>query len=157
MIQISNLKTFPHWADTIADRAWHAWWTESDVSLAQYRAHIDPMIDGNGVPFALVAHSDGIYLGSVFVIENDLDERPQYAPWIAALWVEEEARRQGIAATLIAVARREISALGHDTCYLCASAENSPYYLARGFKQIESDVSGLNLFSIDSSSEAERR
>lgn len=150
MIEISNLKTCPQWADTIADRAWHAWWTETDVSLAEYRAHIDPMIDGNGVPFALVAHSHGVYLGSVFVIENDLDERPHYAPWIAALWVEPESRRQGIAAALISAARQEISALGHETCYLCASPQNSPYYLARGFRQIESDVSGLNVFSISS-------
>ncbi|HEV7318778.1 MAG TPA: GNAT family N-acetyltransferase [Ensifer sp.] len=133
-----------------ADRAWNAWWTATDVSLAEYRAHLDPMIEGHGIPFALVAHSPGLYLGSVFVIENDLDERPQYAPWITALWVEAEARRQGIAATLLAAARQEASALGHETCYLCASPENSPYYLARGFEQIEGDVSGLNLFSIGS-------
>ncbi|HEV7305544.1 GNAT family N-acetyltransferase [Ensifer sp.] len=150
MIEISNLKTCPHWADTIADRAWNAWWTDTDVSLEEYRAHLDPMIEGNGIPFALVAHSQGLYLGSVFVVESDLDERPQFAPWIAALWVEAHTRRQAIAATLMAAARQEASELGHGTCYLCASPENSPYYLARGFEQFESDVSGLNLFAIGS-------
>ncbi len=157
MIQVSNLTTCPRWADTIANRAWHAWWTDTDVSLPEYRAHLDPMIAGNGVPFALVAHIKDVYLGSVFVIENDLHDRPQYAPWIAALWVEVEARRQGIAAKLMAAARQKASALGHETCYLCATPENSPYYLARGFKQIESDVSGLNLFSISSDGSTDSR
>ncbi|MBD9646962.1 GNAT family N-acetyltransferase [Ensifer sp. ENS09] len=84
------------------------------------------------------------------MIENDLDERPHYAPWVAALWVEPEARRQGIAAKLMAAALKQASSLGRETCFLCASPENSPYYLARGFKKIESDVSGLNVFSISS-------
>lgn len=147
-MEISNLKDRPAWADIIADRGWHAWWSKTKVSLADYRAHLDPMIDGNGVPLALVAHENGAYLGSVLVIENDLDDRPQYAPWIAALWVEPDARRQGIAAKLIQAARVQAADNGHEVCYLCATPENSPYYLARGFQQIESDVSGVNVFSI---------
>ncbi|MEJ7011468.1 GNAT family N-acetyltransferase [Sinorhizobium meliloti] len=35
------------------------------------------------------------------MIENDLDDRPQYTPWIAALWVEPDMRRRGIAAKLM--------------------------------------------------------
>jgi len=68
------------WADTIAHRGWHAWWTESGVSLADYRAHLKPMTEREGVPLALVAHANGVYLGSALVIECDLDDRPEYAP-----------------------------------------------------------------------------
>lgn len=118
------------------------------MSLADYRAHLNPMIESDGVPLALVAHANGVYLGSVLVIECDLDDRPEYAPWIAALWVEPDARRHGIAAKLIEAARAEAAENGYDLCYLCATPDNSPYYLARGFKLIESDVSGLNVFSI---------
>jgi hypothetical protein len=79
-MQISPLSTHPHFADTIAHRGWHAWWTESGVPLADYRVHLEPMIRGYGVPLALVAHEGGVYLGSVLVIEDDLEARPQYAP-----------------------------------------------------------------------------
>lgn len=147
-MEICNLTALPTCADIIADRAWNAWWTGSEVSLAEYRAHLDQMIEGEGIPLALVAHEQGEYVGSVLLIENDLDDRPQYTPWIAALWVEPEMRRNGIAAKLMDAARKEASARGHAFCYLCATPDNSPYYLARGFKQIESEVSGLNLFSI---------
>ncbi|MDO9414712.1 GNAT family N-acetyltransferase [Pararhizobium sp.] len=147
-MEISNLKTQPLWADIVAERGWTAWWTDSGVPLADYRSHLDPMMSGTAIPLALVAHERDTYLGSVLLIENDLEERPQYRPWIAALWVELAMRRQGIAARLIEAARNEAAACGFATCYLCATPDNSPYYLARGFKQIESDVSGLNVFSI---------
>ena len=149
-MEVSNLNTCSEWADTIASRAWNAWWTDSDVSLAEYRANLDPMIEGNDIPLALVAHEQGAYLGSVLLIENDLDDRPQYSPWIAALWVEPKVRRNGIAAKLIEAARDEAAKRGYNLCYLCATPDNSLYYLARGFEQIESDVSGLNIFTIES-------
>ncbi|MGH0361433.1 GNAT family N-acetyltransferase [Sinorhizobium meliloti] len=50
------------------------------------------------------------------LIENDLDDRPQYTPWIAALWVEPDMRRRGIAAKLMEAARKQASARG--TCIL---------------------------------------
>jgi hypothetical protein len=85
-MQISNLRDVPHFADTIADGGWHAWWTDSGVPIADYRVHLNPMIDdGSHVPFALVAHDGQIYLGSVLVIECDLGARSHLAPWIAAL------------------------------------------------------------------------
>ena len=148
LMKISALKDRPDMADVIADRCWNAWWTETPVSQAEYRAHLDPMIEGKGIPLALVAHEQGKYLGSVLLIENDHDDRPQYSPWIAALWVEPEARRKGIAAKLMEAARSEAVKFGHGVCYLCATADNSPYYIARGFSQIEADVSGLNIFTI---------
>ncbi|MHC2364148.1 GNAT family N-acetyltransferase [Rhizobium leguminosarum] len=146
-MEICNLQTYPSFADTIADRAWNAWWTHSGVSLAEYRAHLEPMLEGQGIPLALIAHEQGRYLGSVLLIENDLDDRPQYSPWIAALWVEPEMRRNGIAAKLMDSARKEASTSGHTVCYLCATHNNSPYYIARGFTQIESDVWAERIFN----------
>lgn len=147
-MDISTLRERPGFADTVADRGWHAWWTDSGESLAQYRAALEPMLGGDGIPFGIVAHHQRTYLGSTLVIENDLEERPRYAPWIAALWVEPAWRRQGVAARLMAAARAEAARHGHDSCYLCATPDKSPYYVARGFTRIERDVSGLDVFAI---------
>lgn len=147
-VVITDLREVPQFADIIAHRAWNAWWTDSDMSQADYRAGLDQMIHNSGIPFALVAHEGGAYRGSVLVIDNDLDARPQYKPWIAALWVEPDARRLGIAGSLIDAARQVAEGLGHPCCNLCATPENSPYYLARGFRLVESDVEGLNVFVI---------
>ena len=149
-MQISSLRQRPDFADTVADRGWHAWWTESGVPLADYRAHLDPMLAGGGIPFGLVAHDGPAYAGSVLVIESDLDARPRLAPWIAALWVEPERRRQGVAARLIRAAREEAGRLGRPFCHLCATPDRTPFYLAQGFERIEAGVEGLDLFRIPS-------
>lgn len=148
-MQISNLRDRPSFADMIAHRGWNAWWTESGVPLEDYRAHLDPMLEEDVIPFALVAHEGESYVGSVLVIDSDLDARPKYAPWIAALWVDPDYRKQGVAAALIKKARQHITTLGHDTCYLCATADKRPYYLKQGFTLLEENVTGLDVFSIE--------
>jgi GNAT superfamily N-acetyltransferase len=145
-MKISPLRTHPHFADTVADRAWHAWWTESGVPLSDYRAHLDPMIHGHGIPQAFVAHDGETYLGSALLIESDLDARPQLKPWVAALWVDAAHRGKGLAGQLMDAACAEALRLGHATVYLCAEPKVTPYYLARGWTQIEADVGGLNVF-----------
>jgi GNAT superfamily N-acetyltransferase len=150
---ISNLRRVPHFADIIADRGWHAWWVDSGVPLVDYRAHLEPMVKGGGIPSAFVAHTGTEYLGSGLLIESDhylRRMRRNLTPWIAAPWVEPEARHSGIAQDLIMAARIEAQKFGHEKCYLCASPDNSPYYLKRGFEQIEVNVGGLNIFSIAS-------
>ena len=149
-MQISNLRHVDDFATIIADRCWHQWWTKTDVSLLDYSAGIKQMTVKSGIPIALVAHRASQFMGSVLLIENDLAARPQYSPWIAALWVEPEFRCLGIAGELIKAARKEASQQGFRTCYLCATDANSLYYLARGFAPVENNVSGRNIFMIES-------
>jgi GNAT superfamily N-acetyltransferase len=145
-MRISHLHQVPQFADTIAHRGWSAF--DSGLTLAEYRAGLEPLMKSEGVPSALVAHDKEKYLGSVLVIANDLAARPNLTPWIAALWVEPRHRSKGIAAALITEARAALAKTGIVRCYLCATPANSPYYLARGFTLIEDNVTGLNVFDI---------
>jgi GNAT superfamily N-acetyltransferase len=147
---ISDLRNVAHFADTVASRGWHAWWQDSPVPLSEYRTWVQEAIDGKGVPTCLVVHDGETYQGSVKLIARDMDARPNYTPWIAALWVDESFRRQGNAQNLITAARKKLHSLGIEKAYLCATETNSPYYRARGFTQIETDVDGLNVFVIAS-------
>jgi GNAT superfamily N-acetyltransferase len=145
--QISQLSAVPHFADQVADRGWQAWWTQSAVSLSHYRAGLEPMLRSrNSIPFALVAHQNETYLGSVLVIENDLEERPNLSPWVAALWVEAEFRCKGIARQLLDDAVQRVFDLGRGDVYLCAEPPIGPYYLARGWALLERSVGGLDVF-----------
>jgi GNAT superfamily N-acetyltransferase len=145
---ISNLAHVRHFADIVADRGWHAWWQNDGISLADYRVGLEPMLKGEAIPMGFVAHRGKTYLGSVLLIESDLEARPQLSPWIAALWVDVEHRGQGVGADLMAAARTASVRLGIDKAYLCAETRISPYYFARGWRQIEMDVDGLNVFEI---------
>jgi GNAT superfamily N-acetyltransferase len=146
---ISNLRESPHFADTVAHHGWTAWWRGSGRTLAQYRAGLEPMITDEGIPMAAIAHEGETYFGSALLIANDLEARPQYVPWIAALWVDVPYRGQGIATALMQHLRDEAERLGYKSVYLCAEPKITPYYLARGWTQIEADVEGLTVFVSD--------
>lgn len=150
-VQITDLTTRPEFAATIADRGWHAWRKDSAVTLEAYRSGVERMTARLGIPIALVAHRDGRYLGSVLLIDNDLDARPAYSPWIAALWVEPAFRRRGVGRSLVAAAIEEAGRHGCRVCYLGATEANTPYYLAMGFGLIEPAVSGVNILTVDAS------
>jgi predicted N-acetyltransferase YhbS len=68
---------------------------------------------------AVVAHSDHGYLGSAFLTHSDMEERPQYSPWIAAVWVEASERKRGFGHALIAEAAKIAGALGYRAAYIC--------------------------------------
>lgn len=147
-MEVCHLEEKPEFASVVADRCWHAWWTDSDVSLAQYQAAIERMAVKNRVPSAFVACEGETFAGSALLIEDDLPVRPLLTPWIAALWVDPRFRRRGVAFRLIAAARHTASELGYASCYLNATDMNSPYYEARGFRRVESGVGDVNILSI---------
>ena len=90
------------------------------------------------MPIALVAHRGDDFLGTASLIASDLDERPQYTPWVAAVWTEPQAREQGIAPALI-----ERAVGGWFRAGLCQglslrrSAQRRDFYLRLGWTPIE--------------------
>jgi GNAT superfamily N-acetyltransferase len=142
---ISDLRERPEFFDIIADRIWRAWWERQGVLLGYIEARLRENLAGPGVPLALVAHDAPGFLGTASLIASDLDERPQYTPWVAAVWTEPVARGRGVARALLARARDEAFRLGHQRVHLCARPAMQDYYLALGWKPIEARVGPLQL------------
>ena len=134
---ISDLRQAPEFFDVVADRIWQAWWKEKGhpLDFSPPRENLNPL-------FALVAHDGAKFLGSVSVIALDVAERPQYSPWVAALWVDDTYRRQGIGAALVERAVGALFSLGIQRAYLAASGGRRSFYVKRGWTQIEEDVGG---------------
>ena len=89
-------------------------------------------MEATPIPFALVAHDGERFLGTSSVIASDLEERPQLTPWVAAVWVEEAARRRGVGAALVNRAAQDCFALGVVSVYLCARPRMTRFYEAAG-------------------------
>jgi N-acetylglutamate synthase-like GNAT family acetyltransferase len=137
---ISDLRQRPEFFDTVADRIWRAWWKVDDYPLDYIAGRLSENMSAAPIPFALVAHNDGAFLGTASVIASDLAERPQFAPWVAAVWVDPPARQRGIGAALVARATRECFALGFSRAHLCARPQRTGYYERLGWTSIERDV-----------------
>ena len=90
----------------------------------------------------------GIFLGTASVIASDPSERPQLTPWVAAVWVEQSARRCGIGSTLVNRASQDCLALGFKSTYLCARPQMTDFYERLGWTIVERLVGEhrLNVF-----------
>lgn len=137
---ISDLRQRPEFFDTVAGRIWRAWWEDAGYPLGYIAGRLRENVEPTPIPFALVAHDGETFLGTASVIASDLAERPQFTPWVAAVWVEPQARRHGIGTALVDRAMRDGFALGVDRLYLCARAQRSGYYERLGWTVIERDI-----------------
>jgi GNAT superfamily N-acetyltransferase len=130
---ISDLRQRPDFFDTAADRIWQAWWQARGTPLDYIAGRLRENMDAAPIPFALVAHDGGTFLGTSSVIASDLAERPQLTPWVAAVWVEETARRHGVGAALVDRAAQDCFSLGISRVYLCARPRMTGFYEGLGW------------------------
>ncbi len=157
---ISDLRQRPEFFDTVADRIWRAWWQPSGYPLDYIATRVRENIAPTPIPFALVAHDGKKFLGTTSVIAADLEERPELTPWVAAVWVEEDARRHGIGAALVDRATQDCFALGIRRAWLCARPRMSPFYEGLGWTVAERKVGphqlGVFYRDADPESDADR-
>jgi N-acetylglutamate synthase-like GNAT family acetyltransferase len=130
---ISDLRQRPEFFDTVADRIWQAWWEADGHPLGYISGRLRQNMSDTQIPFALVAHDGASFLGTASVIASDLAERPQLTPWVAAVWVEPQARQHGVGGALVNRAAQDCFALGIGRAYLCARPRMSGFYQALGW------------------------
>jgi GNAT superfamily N-acetyltransferase len=155
---ISDLRQCPEFFDTVADRIWQAWWEADGYPLVYITGRLRENMNDTPIPFALVAHDGACFLGTTSVIASDLAERPQLTPWVAAVWVEPQARRRGVGAALVNRAAQDCFALGIGRAYLCARPRMSRFYEGLGWDITERKIGPhqLSVFIRDASSGAGR-
>ncbi len=141
MASVVDLRRRPDLLDTLADRITAAFWAPSDRTwiadgLREHLSRAEPL------PCALLAvdEPDGRYRGSALVIPNDLDERPDLTPWLAALWVDEDARERGIGALLVEAAISAAADAGVSCLYLASRRGREAFYGKRGWRLLETEV-----------------
>ncbi len=127
--EILKLRDCPQWLDRGA--AWfHAKW---GVPLEAYRESMAACVKNLGaVPQWYVAVDGGQILGGLGVIENDFHNRPDLAPNVCAVYVEESHRRRGVAGALLNCVCADMAALGVDTLYLLT--DHTAFYERYGWQ-----------------------
>lgn len=138
--QISDLRQRPEFFGTVADRVWRAWWRPDGHPLERITTGLAAMMKGERIPFAIVAHEGDEYFGSTLGIESDLAERPQYSPWVAAVWVEPQHRLKQVGRALVGHAATTCFGRGFRRAYLCSAATRRNFYTHQGWVPIEENV-----------------
>ena len=142
---ITDLHHAPEFFDTVADRIWRAWWQPNGVPLDYIVGRLRENMVAGPMPRAFVANIDGAFAGTASIIASDLDERPQYTPWIAAVWIEPAFRSRGLGRRLVDHAADYAFGLGIPRVYLTARPARRSYYEELGWTPIEHDVGDLQM------------
>lgn len=156
-VTISNLSDRPEFFDSVADRIWRAWWKPHGVPLAYITARMTEGLASGVLPRAFVADVGGVFAGTASVIASDLDERPQYTPWVAAVWIEPEFRSRRIGRKLIAHAASYALSTGVQEVYLTARPLRRSLYEELGWRVVEEGVGDLDFTVLSWDAAAERR
>ena len=142
---ISDLRRKPEFFDAVADRIWRAWWKERGFPIGYIAGRLQYNLNADPLPIALVAHQGPAFLGTASVIASDIEDLPQYTPWVAAVWVEPEHRGRGIGRALVTRAADDGFGLGYDRIYLAAREARREFYLRQGWFPIEEVVGNRNV------------
>ncbi len=146
---LSDLNDRPDFSAAVADRVWRAWWAEKGVALDHIEGRVHENLNTNGFPFAIVAHDGDLFMGTASVIASDMDERPDYTPWIAAVWVDPQHRGKGVGGAIVQHAAELALKRGFETIHLCALPEKTGFYQGLGWRLRERGVGehGLDILT----------
>jgi GNAT superfamily N-acetyltransferase len=151
LLQIHDLRDRPDLLDTVAARIWQAFWRHKGSALDDLRAGFARHLAPGDLPLTLVAMQGDLFRGTVSLIQCDepayVEEmgRADLAPWLAALWVEADARFEGIGAALVRSVERRCAALGVARLYLSARPALAGFYEKRGWLAIDRDIGPAQL------------
>lgn len=133
LVRFEYLANFPELISVLAH--WHVaewgglyedWKTE--VAEAEFRSQ------GVGsIPTTMILLEGSELVGSVSLIETDLETLPPYTPWLASLYVHPNFRGRGWGKLLVHTAIREAAKLGVDRLYLF-TPEHEAFYRKLGWE-----------------------
>jgi GNAT superfamily N-acetyltransferase len=72
----------------------------------------------DSIPLSLLAFVNEVPVGTINLIENDDEKRPHLRPWLAALYVKPEFRKQGVGSSLVNELLSNARRLGIQNLYL---------------------------------------
>nr|WP_283161718.1 GNAT family N-acetyltransferase [Xanthomonas nasturtii] len=93
-----------------------------DEALSELRSHTRDGV----IPTSWVALDQTQWLGSVSLLENDDARIRQWSPWLASLYVQPQARGQGIGEALVAHCVQAAARLGVPLCVQAAARLGVP-------------------------------
>lgn len=132
-MMLISIREHPEWAERAIDFFCRHWAEENSGKVYEdcIRSSIDA--DAPMPQWYVLVNGERITAGCG-LIPNDFISRMDLTPWLAALYVEEDCRNEGMGSRLVKHCLEETRRLGYDALYLCT--DHVGYYEQFGFEQI---------------------
>jgi len=139
-IELKQLSECPEHLLAVGTWIYEQWWKRRNKSSEAVLGWLRTHTAQDRIPFTVVAVVGGNPVGSCSVIENDCVHRPQYAPWVAAVYVKPEFRRRGVASKLLREAARIGARVPVEGLYIDCHVKTVPVYERSGWTILEREV-----------------
>jgi GNAT superfamily N-acetyltransferase len=128
-LSIRNLLDYPEHLETVSSWIYEEFADKSLIKYDEIKEFFRKRFYDK-LPITLIALKDEQCVGTVSLFEGDLDTRRDLKPWLAALYVDQNYRGQGIGAELINSIINKAEELGYNTLFL-RTEHTSDYYKKR--------------------------
>ncbi len=137
-IKIYRLENKPDFAKEVSD------WIESSWGILPIHDYFKAILGRQkwylNYPVTLIATSNEKIIGTVSLLLNDLETRPEINPWIGCLFVKEEYRKNGVGSILMnEIEKFFASNFFTETCYLFTEDQDQ-LYRKLGWSFVEMDT-----------------
>ncbi|SDR11844.1 GNAT family N-acetyltransferase [Pseudovibrio sp. Tun.PSC04-5.I4] len=143
---ITDLKNVPQFLEQAAQGMWLEWWEEEGHPIEDVYEELRSSLGTQTLPTTLIAHDEEQFLGMVMLVKSDMSKRPQYTPWLASLWVAPDHRGKGVGSRLAKELKTHTFSSGANQLYLFAKPSLRGFYETLGWRCIEDDVNGVDIF-----------
>ena len=139
-ITVKQLSECWEFVETVGLWIYNEWWSKRHNSPEVVFSWLRMHKEFNTVPYTVVCFADEIPVGSCSVIENDCKHRPQYTPWVAAVYVKPEFRHKRIASIILQEAAAIAGRGGVRKLYIDCLVVTAPIYERNGWFIYEREV-----------------
>lgn len=98
------------------------------------------------IPMTYIALSGAECMGTISLFKNDLKMQKELTPWLAALYVDEEYRKNGYAKLLIDKIYQETKRLKLNKLYLRTETAGN-YYLKHGWSELYKAIDEYGIYT----------
>ena len=122
--------------DIIARWRYDAFFAQDGGTFEESRDALRTWMDGLGYETALLAEVDGQPAGSCLFVREEIDPKHDLTPWLAALYVAPQFRKQGIASALVRAIEQHARNVGCSELFLYTITAE-PLYAKLGWTALD--------------------
>jgi predicted N-acetyltransferase YhbS len=136
-MKLAYLADHPEFYPLVAQWNWDEWHTLLvERSAADFEAWLRANVRRDAIPTTLLAFEGAAVVGTVSVMDYDLELSNDLSPWLASLYVPPSHRGKGLGRALVQAAIDEAMRLGFRSLYLYTPGQEA-FYSTLGWKRVE--------------------
>jgi predicted N-acetyltransferase YhbS len=110
---------------------------------------VAPAVAPDRIPLSLLAIAGGLLVGTINLVESDDENRLHLRPWLAALFIIPDRRRQGIGSMLVRDLQHRVANLGVPAFY--RGTDRPGFYKRLGatiYDQVTNELAVMQLVTL---------